>query len=64
MNITYTQNGDYLMREVSDRLCKENGLSVRQRNAHRASPAALRTSENRHHHALCNGETTECEAGT
>ena len=36
----------------------------RQRNAHRASPAALRASENRHHHALCNGETAECEAGT
>ena len=36
----------------------------RQGNAHRAGPAALRASENRYHHALCNGETAECEAGT
>ena len=35
----------------------------RQGNANRAGPAALGASEDRYHHALCDGETTECEAG-
>ena len=36
----------------------------RQRNADRTGAAATRTPKDRHHHALCNGETAKCEAGT
>ena len=31
---------------------------------HRASPAALRASEDRHDHALCYGQTAKRQAGT
>lgn len=36
----------------------------RQGYANRAGTAATRTPEDRHHHALRNGKTAKCEAGT